>query len=53
MAAYSEMQPAGARENEEIRGEKILRTVTLVSSDIVHILVAGDFWQPGGGILKD
>ena len=38
MAAYSEMQPAGARENEEIRGEKNLRTVTLVSSDIVHIL---------------
>ena len=29
MAAYSEMQPAGARENEEIRGEKNLRTVTV------------------------
>ena len=32
MAAYSEMQPAGARENEEIRGEKNLRTVTVSTS---------------------
>lgn len=52
MAAYSEMQPAGVRENEEIRGEKNLRMVTL-SYDIVHILVGADFWQAGRGILKD
>ena len=48
MAAYSEMLPAtGAQENEEKRGEEDLRKTTTTLCP--HV----DFWQTGGGILKD
>ena len=48
MAAYSEMLPAtGAQENEEKRGEDDLRKTTMTLCP--HV----DFWQTGGGILKD
>ena len=46
MAAYSEMQPAGARENEEIRGEKNLRTVTQC-----HLTLSTFWWQETFGRL--
>lgn len=45
MAAYSEMQPAGARENEEIRGEKNLRPVT------TWCLTSSTFWWQTFGRL--